>query len=337
MVDSKFSGKKVLFFAPSFFNYENIIKEKLESLGVTVTLFDDRPSNSVLVKGLIRLKKKLLKTYINRYYNEIIQKCSDVNYDYVFFLKGESITVESIKKLKESFLEAKFILYLADSVKNNDNSEIYKHFDRILTFDKVDAINNSGFVFRPLFYNDLYKQIGLTDNVKHKYQMLFVGTVHADRFSVVKNIVGQSVATQNRNYVFMYMPSKILFWFRKLTETEFRKVKKTDISFKSLSHKQLVELLKMSRIVIDVQHPNQTGLTMRTLEILGAKKKLITTNTEIKKYDFFNKANICVVDRKNPKVDAEFLNSDYQDVKDDIYLKYSLETWLEDCLLWNEK
>ena len=45
----------------------------------------------------------------------------------------------------------------------------------------------------------------------------------------------------------------------------------------------IVSLYKESEVILDINHPGQNGLTMRTFEALGAGKKLITTNTEIKK------------------------------------------------------
>ena len=67
---------------------------------------------------------------------------------------------------------------------------------------------------------------------------------------------------------------------------------------------------------------------MRTIETLGAGKKIITTNNEIKHYDIFNEYNICVIDRENPDIPDVFLSSDYKAMDENILKKYSLEGWL---------
>ncbi|MFC0875928.1 hypothetical protein ACE01N_05015 [Saccharicrinis sp. FJH2] len=332
-MNSVFEGKKILFIAPKFFNYDVIIKQKLESLGAEVYLFDDRPFNSAFIKGLIRINRKLLSFYINKYYNNILYKSKSVIYDYVFFLKGESITENIIAKFRDKYSEAKFILYLWDSVKNNNNSGIYKYFDKILTFDKGDALKFEEFVFRPLFYFDIYKKIAQAEKQDFLYKFLFIGTAHVDRITILKRIVQQVKGESNSFRIVLYMPSKILFWYRKLFDRNFRGVKISEIEFTPVGHDELVELMKQSSIVIDIQHPKQTGLTMRTLEVLGAKKKMITTNAEIEKYDFFNTDNICVVDRYNPFVPQDFLESDYHEIPFNIYDKYSLESWLVDCFI----
>ena len=84
--------------------------------------------------------------------------------------------------------------------------------------------------------------------------------------------------------------------------------------------------------MLDIQHPGQSGLTMRTLEMVGMCKKLITTNKDIAKYDLFYQNNVSIIDRENPKIDERFLNSDYSILPHDVYEHYSIEHWVVDVL-----
>lgn len=77
----------------------------------------------------------------------------------------------------------------------------------------------------------------------------------------------------------------------------------------------------------------QNGLTMRTIEALGSFKKLVTTNREIMDYDFYSANNVCVMDRKNPRVPKSFFASDYSTIAQDTYYKYSLEGWLDEIFI----
>ena len=65
-----------------------------------------------------------------------------------------------------------------------------------------------------------------------------------------------------------------------------------EISFTKRSAAEIVDVVRSSRAVLDIQHFKQTGLTMRTLETFGAGKKLITTNHEVKKYDFYDESRV---------------------------------------------
>lgn len=73
------------------------------------------------------------------------------------------------------------------------------------------------------------------------------------------------------------------------------------------------------------------GLTMRTFETLGASKKLVTTNAQVRDYDFFDPSNILVIDRKlPPRIPDSFLETAYVPARADIYAKYSLQGWIKD-------
>ena len=94
----------------------------------------------------------------------------------------------------------------------------------------------------------------------------------------------------------------------------------------------MYQIYANSKCVIDVENAGQHGLTMRSIEILGLKRKLITTNKDIKNYDFYNSSNVFILDRKNPVMDMEFFNVPYQMLEDDMYKKYSLENWIFEVL-----
>ncbi|QXN23781.1 hypothetical protein KVP08_014425 [Shewanella putrefaciens] len=130
------------------------------------------------------------------------------------------------------------------------------------------------------------------------------------------------------NFLFFFSPSKLLFLLKKVFTSELEGISINDISFKPMAFKQVINILGDSRIVIDIEHPKQNGLTMRTIEMLGMQKKLITTNKNVIEYDFYNPQNILVVDREDLSIDTSFLHSEYQPVDATIREKYSLSAWL---------
>ena len=84
-------SKKILLFSVSFFNYEKIIGERLKELGADVDFYDERPSNSIFVKGLIRLKRELYKVQIDKYFKRILGDIKNKRYDYFLLIKGEVV------------------------------------------------------------------------------------------------------------------------------------------------------------------------------------------------------------------------------------------------------
>lgn len=326
----KFINKKILFFAPRFFNYEIEIKKKLEQLGAQVDFYDERMNPSNLDKVIIRLKKNLLAKKIENYYKSIIDESKNKKYDYVFFLSPETITKELLQELKRTQKNAKYIIYMYDSIKNKKNArEILDEFDSHFSFDKNDCEIDNRFKFRPLFYLDEYSKFA-EKSYNKKYDISFIGTVHSDRYGVIKSIKEQAILNGLNVNFFMYFPSKVMYLVKKMVDKSYKNTEIKDFSFASISKDKVLDIISNSKIILDIQHPKQVGLTMRTIEMLGMKKKLITTNKNIKEYDFYNSDNIKIIDRNSPILDLDFIRNDYVEINADIYKKYSIGSWLEE-------
>lgn len=322
------NGKSILFFSPQFFNYEKEIKKALENLGATVMWFDDRPSNNFISKALIRINRNFISRKIENYYNDILKKLKTdkLQFDYALFLNPESITINSLQAFKKEFSQAKFILYMWDSFQNRKSTlELLPFFNSKFTFDAIDA-KKYDIILRPLFYIDLYNEKQIDKPI---YDLLFTGTAHTDRYKFVNNITDQ-FSKEIKVKLYFFLSSKMLFWTKKIFDKNFREVKYENISFTALTHKDNSDLVHMSKVILDINHPKQIGLTMRTLEVLGAQRKLITTNKDVVNYDFYDKKNILLVDRLNPVIEEDFLTEPFIPSNKDILRKYSIRGWIND-------
>jgi len=333
---NELTGKKVLFICPSFFGYEKEIEGELRLLGATVDFYDERPFRSSILKIINRLDfKKLIRNKINHYYNSILVMANIKKYDILFVVNPETMPIDFIRNLKGVCCNIHAVLYLWDSIKNKKNAiPLIGEFDRVFTFDKNDVEFNERINFLPLFYTRTYDRRNYNDSCVHgpNNNATFVGTAHSDRFSLVNKIIYQLPASSFNNFIFLYCPSKLLFCLKKIFSNELKGVSFSDISFKSMDSNGIASVLMSSLFVIDIEHPNQNGLTMRTIEMLGMQKKLITTNKNIIEYDFYNPQNICIVDRYEPKIREGFINSKYEPTETSTLDKYSLHNWLK-CLL----
>ncbi|URC13100.1 hypothetical protein [Flavobacterium sp. B183] len=329
MIKNKsFNNKRILFFSVKLFNYENIIADKLRSLGAHVDYYDERPSNSILTKGIIRLKRSLYYVKISNYYRDILKDIENKNYDYFFLIKGEVIPQYFIEKVRELNPNITLLYYTFDSFENNPNGvDILKNFDKKYTFDSKDS-QTYNIAFRPLFFSDDYYKLGSINNPK--YDLLFIGTAHSDRYVISEKVAEWCRQKKLKNFAFYYSPSRLVFFFFKLFDESFKKFKYKNISFKSLKHEEIINLYKDSKIVLDINHPNQRGLTMRVFEALGSSRKLITTNTDIKQYPFYNTNNIYVIDRNDISLDYSFFELPFIEINEDLYDRMSISGWLEE-------
>ncbi|ALL04404.1 hypothetical protein AQ505_02150 [Pedobacter sp. PACM 27299] len=319
------TGKNVLFFSPRFFNYEVEIQNALIQAGANVMWFDERPSNSFTTKVIIRLYKKLIKQKIARYFESVLKQVLDsgVCIDFILIISPETITPKQLKDFKMKFKNAKIILYMWDSLKNKGAIDLLSIVDSAITFDPRDA-EKFNLKLHPLFYIDQYK----FKNCEQYYELLFIGTAHSDRYNFVKGITAN--LPDSKTKLFFFLSSKKLYWSKRFFDKDFKNVKLEDISFDSLTHIETVELMQRSQVILDVNHPEQIGLTMRTFETLGAQKKLITTNQDIVRYDFYDENNIMVIDRVKPFICSEFIMKPFKPSSKDILEKYSIHGWLNE-------
>lgn len=285
-------------------------------------------------KALLKINPKIFKCKTKYYYNSIISKHSGEKFDYILIIKCDMPSIEDIKSLRSTFPNAKMCLHLWDSVKNNPHIlEKINFFDRVTSFDRHDCETCHGFKFRPLFFAD---EFSMPVDIQYKYDISFCGTIHSDRYKILKEIKRQSEVLQINYYGFHYLQSKFIYYFYRMTKSEFRGTSINDFVLEKKSIKEIAEIVNESRVVVDIQHPKQTGLTMRTIEMVGMHKKMITTNTDIMNYDFYNPNNIFVIDRNNPIVNKNFLTIPYKDIPDYVYQKYTLVSWIFDVFGLNE-
>lgn len=330
-------GKKILFLSPAFFGYEKKIVCKMQDLGAFVDYFDERSITVPMLKAVWRYLPRLFIWQNDRYYRKVLSLCAGKDYDYIFVVRCDMISERVLNEMKIAFPKAKRYLYLWDAFKNIPYIEKkIKYFDRCYSFDINDVKNHPDFIFRPLFYCDEYN---LNINTHEEppgedaYDLCFIGTIHSDRYAFLRKVEQQMAVAGKRVYSYKYLQAKFVYYFFKMTKKEFRGTHRADFEFEKISPTSIAKIVSQSKAVLDIQHPCQSGLTIRSFEIMGLKKKLVTTNATIRQYDFFNEHNIQVIDRYHPEIDLQFMETPYVGIDADIYNRYSLESWLRDILV----
>ena len=323
-------GKRVLFFSPAFFGYEKKICDALEKMGASVDFYDERSIQSNVEKALLKISSRLFDKKTEAYYFKILENVKERVYDYILFVKCDMPTEKVLRIYKETFSSAKMCLYMWDSIENIPNvKRKFKYFDFISTFDRRDSMKEK-IQFRPLFYCDEFSN-KLTKH-QYLYDLCFIGTIHSDRYKIVKTIKKQAENMGLKVYIYPYIQSKFVYYLYKLIKHEFRDTKITDFQFDKMSSQKIAEKVEKSNVIIDIQHPKQTGLTMRTIEMIGMNKKIMTTNSDIVNYNFYNENNIQVIDRNEAKIDRDRLKKEYIALEKEVYEYYSIYSWVS-CVL----
>lgn len=338
-LEEKIKNKHILFFSVQTFNLEKEIKSRLEAHGAHVVYYDERPANNNFTKGIIRLKRSLYQRRIDNYYKEILARTRNIPFDFLFVNRGEVIPSFFLEQFKADHPACVFIFYTWDSFTNHAHpTSILKYFDRRLTFDPVDA-SKYHISFRPLFFLDVFKNIK-TDTYNN--DILFLGTAHSDRYAISSEVKNWATGHGFRMFCYYYMHGRLVYFYKRLFDKTFKQFDYRKLSFVSLSLKDIVKLYQESKVILDINHPLQKGLTMRTFEAVGAKRKLITTNTEVRKYPFYNARNIFIIDRNNVMLEEEFFATPYEDIDEGVYSKLTMDGWLynifvdEEAAFWDK-
>lgn len=323
-------NKKILYIAPKFFGYEKNIADEFIKAGADVDFLPDRLFDTPLMTAVTKVKREWLIPSINKAYRKKLNEFSKTHYDIIFVINGQTLSEEILSELKQQYKQATFILYIWDSIENR--ASIIKNlgfFDYHFSFDKNDATKFS-MNFRPLFFSNGFKKSN--SNALKKYDISFIGTAHSDRYHIVKSIT-DNLPSSTKKYWYLFLQAPWVFYYYKITNPYYRKASSDEFKYSSITKEAVQDVFFSSSSILDIEHPNQTGLTIRTLETLGSKKKLITTNKNIRDCDFYLEDNIFIIDRKNPVVSTDFMNSPYTTVCETTYEKYSIQGWLDEILL----
>lgn len=321
------AGRRVLHIAPRFFGYEIALREELARRGAEVDYLPDRPFSSPMLKAMTRFKRDWTLHVTDRLYRRQLTAWGRREYDIVFVVNGQTLSRDVLAQLRREFPRARFILYMWDSIENRRCTlESLEFFDDLFSFDRRD-VETYGFRFRPLFFSR-----GFDPSALHiAYDISFIGTMHTDRYRVVSS-VDRSLGVKASRYWYLYLQAPWVYYAYKVLNPAFRDASRKEFRFQPLAKDKVQEVFRTSRAILDVEHPRQVGLTIRTLEVLGASKKLVTTNPDIVTYDFYRPENILVIDRDKAAVPLDFIKSDYVPVDPAIYARYSIQGWMDEIL-----
>lgn len=319
--------QSVMFIPLGFYNYDKKISRTIQSFGYKVTQFTPIGNYNAIQKlinaatGGRFLRHKCRRRQIQYLLN------TTNSYDYVLVIVGRHLDYDILKAFRRRQPHAKFILYLWDDVKRVENFEQNKElYDEIYSFDLED-VSRYGFKHLPLFYTDVHEYHGESKT----YTLNLCGIIHSERLAIWDKIVTRCNLDVGKCFLFL-LGTQIKHFIQTIFPGKNRWMKRKYIHIHGMGYEDMANIMKHSVAALDVQFGSQCGLTMRTLESLGAHTKLITTNPYVKQYDFYQYGNICVIDRENPQIPDDFFSTEYQDVPDEIAEQYTLGNWVHTML-----
>jgi len=323
--------KTVLFVGSKLFGYYNQIITELERRGYKVDFYPERNDyiNSFVsfFKNRLNILNRLYR--IHEYY--ILNSIKSRRYDLFLLIRGERISADFVKEIKDKHLKkhGETVYYSWDSSLNLKNSlNIRGLFDRSYTFDSEDAEAYKDWRFLPLFYSDAYKIDGNNQSNEYIWDLGIVASFTEIRFDMVRKLKKDGFKIFSHLFLKRYLVIKQILFNKNYREKYYKLIK-----CNSLSQDEIVCIYKKCKSVLDLPSTTQTGLSMRTIECIGMKKKLVTSNQNIANYDFYNESNIFILNSNTQKHDLEkWINKEYEDINPQILENYSIQNWVERIL-----
>jgi hypothetical protein len=311
----------LLFIAPKFFSYEKRIIEELSPFYNEIIFKTEIPfQSSFLFYALKRLSKKAAEFSLSNYNKELIKIIEDKKIDRIFIIRGFGLNEEFLKSIKEINPKILVFHYQWDSFDIVPNALlISKYSDYNFSFDMNDVNNNVKFEHLPLF--SLLKNTNLNEKIKN--DVLFIGTYHSNRINISKKMKVYCEQNNLKYFDYLYMP----FFSYVRNKLQNKNINFSEIKLKKLSYNEYTSLLLSANIIIDSPYEKQFGATMRTIETLSLRKKLISTNKLLVKEKFYSPSNILIINNNDDVNIDSLLRSDFDNSKNEEIL--NLKDWLK--------
>ncbi|HEX4130488.1 MAG TPA: hypothetical protein VHZ24_10610 [Pirellulales bacterium] len=321
---SMLAGRRVLLVCPQTFDYHRLLRDELGLHGAQVDCFTENLENTAYAIAR-RLGSRGLSAYKDFFRRTVARQAAQVEYDFILVVRGEFLNRAWLEWLRAAQPQARMVMYQWDPVRIHDFRPVIDVFDRVASFDRADC-EQYGLDYLPLFFcRDLDRLRDGGD--EPRWDLTFVGTLHSDRTRIALDLAEQAAAAGLSTFLFFYLTWTSYTKQAWIQRTIPRRV--PHLSLRPMPRSRLLEIIGRSRAVIDVNKPEQTGLTMRTMEVLGAGRKLITTNEHVRMEPFYSPEVVDVVDRDAPALDTDFVVASHAPA--DVH-RQRLDRWLLDLL-----
>lgn len=292
-----------------FLNVTQFVNEHEKYLNVH-KVYRDISSFSKVIRYLwFKLNLPFKKLWLKKDLSETLRNNN------VVILSATEFNVKLVKTIsKMTSFNTELILWYWNPINKICNPSTISSRWRQVTFDKIDA---------------------------ETYQMEFNGTYYFKEFcevynSLEKKVKGNDVFFIGQDKGRLNGLIKIQEDFNSLgIDLNLHVVKDStstnpNFNFKSkLSYVDVLQSIKNSHTLLDFNQCEQNGITLRVMEGLFFKKKVISNNSNLVLYDFYSRENFFILDVDDTSELASFIYSDYKEIDSEILERYYFENWLE--------
>lgn len=287
-------------------NLRKEIKDKADVFGLY--------KNSTIQKALIKSSHVLSfpkESYVNSHLlGSFVTEVK--NYDNVIvFDNGTSYYILDL--IRKNNPNARLIFWNWNSGLDAQREKILKDKGyEIYCFDKKEC-ENKKFKYNIQFF---FSESSKTTKGKN-HDFVFAGR-DKGRFQTVDNIRKTITSLGYSSYL------------KVLTVNPKNLLKNSVYTMKNIKYTKILNEELKSKCIIDITKAGQEGLTLRVLEAMFFGRKLLTNNTGVKNFPFYNSNNIlCFENELNPSDLKKFMQLPYCNIDQKYMEMYSVKKWFK--------
>ncbi len=312
--------KQILFMMPSYYNFDEVVIDGLVKYSGYQVNSIDTVDKKVYRNGLDRAINFLSKVFLNKnlkpemkrkYFFHAIDKFN--SYEYLIVNRPDILSKEVLEKAMS--VSKKSVLLLWDSLEKIPiNEKTISKFNITYSFDKGDC-EKYGFSKIENFH--FFEKD--TNQDKSVHDVVYLGTLD-DRIGSLKKILDYLNKQGKKINAKLYIPR----------HKNFKKHDHIEVLKKIIPFKESGKLALSGKVILDIGHINQVGLSFRFFEAMAFHKKIITTNKNVMQYDFYNENNIFVIeDVSNINIPNSFWDSNYHELPLHVVERYHIKNWVK--------
>lgn len=265
---------KIAIIGPSFFGYLERLAVTLCFSGATAEFLDERPSNRVLAKLALRLApRRIARLACRRHHVALTERILTTGITHVLLVSPEIFPRDLVERLRAAGLTV--CRYAWDSVSNRTHATALDDgLDRVASFDPDDC-RARGYTHIPLY--SPAAPAAMPDSQAREIAFLYCGTLHSNRPARLARL-GSVCRRNGWPFARMLFYHSRLLWLLRYASHPVRWPFVARLATTPFPYETLYEEVRNARVVIDIHHPAQTGLTMRTYEALALGAVVLTTN-----------------------------------------------------------
>ncbi|MCL7988600.1 hypothetical protein M8998_11695 [Sphingobacterium sp. lm-10] len=324
-----FKGKSIILGAPKYFKINDFLKRELYHLGFDQVIEVSYDYYKFRYKNIFQHTKSFIaKTFRNRpHYKQylmfkaiepqLIASLKDVKkVDYALLIRPDTYSSSFIDVLHTK--AEKVIAYQWDGLDRYPATyPLIAKFDSFFTFNPAD-VSLDGVLPVTNFGPASYSRKELEDK-NRLIDIYFSGSYEPKRINTLERMIEQcTILGLNTKFIINSSKARIV------------KTCALSVTNKQISFEENIRNSYNAKIIVDLVFEGHTGLSFRIFEALAFDKKIITTNKQISKYEFYDTSNIFIWTEDTTADDLrQFIEKPYRIVNDFIKNKYSFENWIK--------